>query len=733
MRTKIAAAIRIPLLMLLVQPMIEQGTSSLLHADEPKRERPSGVVDFKNELIPMFTKSGCNTGKCHGSAIGRGEFKLSLYGGNPKADYLEIKHRFRGRRVNLSSPDSSLIYLKPLELMEHGGGNVIQEESEHALLLKRWIEQGAKYIENRVLSHVEVTPQRFLAEKVNDGTQLKAIAHYSDGSTLDVTSMTQFAADDPSAVTINTEKATARANRPGRHIVIARYSTVVLPVEILVPMNTQHVKSSPEKATNFIDEHIHGTLAELRLPVSPEIGDSEFIRRVSLDLVGRLPQSYPATFSSPLNREQVVDQLLQSKQFVAYYTHKLAKLFRIQSKVDKNRVVTTPEAARAFHQWISRQLNDQVGYDQLARDIITAVGDTASSGPAAFFTLAEDPQLQTELVTEIFMGSRMKCANCHNHPLDQWTQDDFHGLAAMFAKITRRAVIRLNPIGKNIHPNTGEAAVMRIPGGEYLPAATTDGRVAFANWLTEPDNPYFAKAIVNRLWKQLMGRGLVEPVDDFRATNPATHPDLLNELANDFIQNGYDIRHTLRLICTSRAYARSSVATEGNQADDRYYSHLTSKPLEPEVLADSISDVLGVVTRYESTAIGTRAIELNDGGIRSDALDILGRCDLTNSCENAPSQVGPLATKLHLFNGELLNDRIGAPGGRLDRLIKSGATVTAIIHDFYRIALSRLPTPEEKTFLISIVDPARPAAQQVEELEDIVWGILCCKEFSTNH
>ena len=695
------------------------------------------IIDFKNDLIPMFTKLGCNAGKCHGSAIGRGEFKLSLYGGTPEADYEQIVRHFGGRRVNLTSPESSLILQKPTESLEHGGGMVLEADDKQAQMLLEWIKQGAKYVEHRKLDYVEVSPSRFVATKVGEIVPLKAVAHYDDGLTRIVTDQTQFLADDSTAVMIDSESRTAKVTRPGRHIVIARYSTEVIPVEFVVPLSDSTVQNSSKPSVNFVDREIFSSLGELRLPTSPPINDATFIRRITLDLTGRLPEYtskvQDANAPDSVNREAIIDQLLDSEQFVQFYAFKLAKLLRIRSKIDKNRVNTKPEAARKFHQWLEDQLRDGVGYDRMATEILTASGDSSLHGPATFYTLVEDARLQTEFVAEVFMGSRIKCANCHNHPLDKWTQDDFHGMTAIFAKLTRSQIIQVNPFGKNIHPNTGEAAVMKIPGGNFLPEATEDGRKDFAQWLIEKDNPFFAKAMVNRLWKSMMGRGLVEPVDDFRPTNPASHPHLLNLLADDFVQHHYDIRHTLKVIAMSAAYARSSNPKFGNDADNRFYSHAIIQPLEPEVLADAISDVLGVDGRYGEEAAGTRAVQLRDGSIPSDALDILGRCDRANSCEGAPSPTGPLTQKLHLFNGELLNSRIGANGGRLASLIKDQKTPMEIVQEFYHVALYREPNLQETRFLSKLFDDNKPSQQQRAKLEDFVWSILTCQEFVNKH
>ncbi len=689
-------------------------------------------VEFENDLVPVFTKMGCNAGKCHGSAIGRGDFKLSLYGGNPQADYEEIVRRMNGRRINLALPEESLIVLKPTANLKHGGRMVFDDGSESERLLIKWIKQGAQNLKQRHLQHIDVTPRKFVATKTSATTQLRVQAHYDDGTTRDVTSWTSFVAEDPSAVAVNEDAATAEVLRGGQHVVVARYLSEVIPIVVVSPLNDAPADLSAEPRHNFIDEETLHLLADLNLPVSPLADNRTFLRRVTLDLTGRLPV-YHESPNAGFSREAIVDRLLASEAFIEFFTLKLAKLLRIQSKGDKNTVTTTPEAARGFHHWIADQLRNQIGYDQIAKNIITATGDTTEVGPATFYLAVGDPQLQTEFTTEVFMGSRMKCANCHNHPLDKWTQDDFHGLTAIFAKLTRQRVIRLNPLGKALHPNTGEAAQMKLPGESFLPAKTKDGRGAFAEWLTDRENPYFAKAIVNRLWKALMGRGLVEPTDDLRSTNPATHPVLLNRLAEDFIDHGYDIRHTLKRIATSATYARSSLPVAGNETDDRFYSHMIQKPLEPAVLADAITDVLGVATQFGSESFGTRAVALPDGSIRSDALDILGRCDRSKSCEGAPSPTGPLAQKLHLFNGALLNDRVGATGGRLDQRLKTETPPMEIVREFFQNALNRGPNKQELAFLNPLFDSSDTPETQRSLLEDFVWSIVTCQEFVTNH
>ncbi len=695
---------------------------------KPSRNR---VVDFNNEIMPVFTKAGCNAGACHGAAIGRGGLRLSLYGGDPKADYEAVVRELEGRRVNLAHPEKSLIVLKPTRRLRHGGGRRLFRDDEGTKLLLQWIEQGAKHTKSRKLARVDISPRKHVAKNLKDFTQLKTTAHFSDGTKRDVTRWAVFTAEDSSAVEVDLDTAKARVNRKGRHIVNARYLDRVVPIELIVPLSDKKIDLAREPRRNFIDEEILQMLELLGVPPSPMVDDATFLRRLTLDLTGQLPtQKKVKGFLADKNsnkREALVDALLASEEFNEYWTFQLAKLLRLHPKRGET------QGAKTYHKWLSEQLRKKVGYDDLARAVILASGDTYKVGPANFYRTVDGPRAQAELMTEVFMGSRLRCANCHNHPLDRWTQDDYHGLAAIFAKVERGRVIKIKQNGEVIHPRTLAAATPRIPGEKFLSADVKDGRKALAKWLTKPDNPYFAKAIVNRLWKQMMGRGLVESPNDFRATNPATHPALLDKLAKDFVKNGYQLRHTLRLIANSAVYARSANATKQNKDDDRFYSHALRQPLEPEVLADAISDVLGVPDKYGNHPLGTRAISLVDPKTQSTALEILGRCSRDQSCESNAGGTDGLRKYLHLFNGELLNRRIGMANGRLNKLIKAGKSPIAIINEFYLVALGRYPRENERAFWNKQFDARTPANKQREKLEDFVWSLLTCHEFKTNH
>ncbi|MCI0461873.1 MAG: DUF1549 and DUF1553 domain-containing protein [Gemmataceae bacterium] len=689
---------------------------------------PPAIPHFDTELIPVLTKAGCNAGACHGAAAGRGGFRLSLLGGDPAADYDTIVHELEGRRVNLARPGESLLLAKPTGRRSHQGGVRLEEDGPGAKRLADWIVAGAPRLPARRLTHFEVRPARCVVDKAGTELALRATARFDDGRSDDVTAWTVFTASDPAAVEIDPDAGRATVRRRGQHVVIARFLDRVVPLQLTLPLADTPVDLAKEPRTNFIDDEVLKTLAVLRLPVSPAADDATFLRRVRLDLTGTLPgrdevEAFLADRTAD-KRAQLVNLLLQSDAFVDYWTHRLATLLRIHPLPNEK------EGARALHGWLREQIRTGTPMDEVARALLTAVGDSHVVGPAYFTRLTPDARGQAELVSQVFLGVRLQCANCHNHPLDRWTQDDYHGLAAVFARLERGRVVKVASRGAVTNPRTGEPALPRLPGVRSL-EANADGRDQFAQWLTAPDNPYFARAIVNRLWRALYGRGLVEPADDLRDTNPATHPELLDRLAADFVQHGQDIRHTLRLIALSQAYGRSGAANAANQADDRFYSHAYRRPLEPEVLADALAQVTGVSDRYGDEPLGTRAITLFDPRTPAPSLDILGRCSRQMSCEGTTAG-GGLPAKLHQLNGELINRKLAAPDGHLHRLMDAGNTDEEIVTDFYFRALGRPPTGRERAFWRQRL-VAAGKTERAEWLEDIIWSLLNCNEFSTNH
>ncbi|MBP86944.1 MAG: hypothetical protein CMJ64_09530 [Planctomycetaceae bacterium] len=685
---------------------------------------PLPTVDFDTEVVPILTKAGCNAAACHGSAAGRGGFKLSLFGGDTSWDYDEIVYRLEGRRVNLARPETSLLISKPTEQINHEGGYRLEFEGPGATSMTRWIAEGARRVTARRLTRVTAEPSESLMA-LGQNARVSVSATFDDGTTRDVTKLAVYTAADPGAIEVDGSGG-LKVLRRGRHTVVIRFLAEVLTIQLTVPLSDGPIDLAEAPRRNWIDDEVLTTLEALRVEPSAQANDARLLRRTTLHLTGRLPtpeaiRSYLVN-EDPAKHVQLVDRLLDSSEFVDYWTYRLAKLLRIKPGPKNS------PATKAFHFWVREQLTKGVGWDRIAAELLTAEGDTHEDGPANFYLVAGDARAQAEYVSELLMGVRLRCANCHNHPLDRWTQDDYHGLSAVFARVERGRNVRVVSRGEVIHPATGEAAVARVPGERFLDA-DADSRQEFANWLTDEENQYFGRAMVNRIWKALMGRGLIEPTDDLRATNPPTHPKLLDRIAEDFVANGHSIRHTIRLMTNSAAYARDSQATSANESDELFYSHALTVPLEAEVLADAIADVTGVAESYGEQPLGTRAITLFTRP-ESESLQILGRCDRADSCESNDQASGGLATKLHLLNGPLLNRRITDQQGRLRRLIAQDTGLSEIAEDFYLRGLGRLPTWPEVAYWLKQFDDASDREQM---LEDFVWSLLNSKEFLTNH
>jgi Protein of unknown function (DUF1549)/Protein of unknown function (DUF1553) len=688
---------------------------------------PQDPINFDTEIIPVLTKAGCNAGACHGAAAGRGGFRLSLFGADPGSDYESIVYALEGRRVNRAQAEKSLILLKPTGQLDHGGDIALDEGDPKTGRLLKWILAGAERGGPRKLASLEVTPRRWLCNEIPEKIPLKVIAHYDDGREEDVTRLTVFTSWDPSAVCVD-ENHQAHVTRRGQHTLIARFLNQVVPLQFNAPYSDKGVDLSAESREGFIDSQVLDLLSDLRLPVSPQASDAAWLRRVSLDLTGRLPEpeeleAFLADRSSE-KRIRVVDELLASDAFADFWTLHFSQLLHIHSLPNEKQVF------HAFVNWLKAEIAQGSPLNDMARQLLTATGDSHVVGPANFARMVPDARAHAELVGQVFLGMRLGCANCHNHPLDKWTQDDYHGLAAVFARIERGRQVQLSPRGGVTNLRTGEPAIPRIPGlGELPPDG--DHRSAVVEWITGPEQLYFARATVNRLWRAMFGRGLVEPPDDLRETNPPTHPELLETLARDFVDNGYNIRHTLKQIAISYTYARSSSAVPGNELDDRFYAMAIRRPLAPEVLVDAISDVTGVREEFAGQE-NARAVAIVDPLTAAPALDILGRCNRAEGCGETASHERGVPAQLHLLNGELINQKVADKDGRLHRLIDSGRSDREIVVEFYIRGLGRHPDDTELQDWcerLAAEDPQERSAR----LEDFLWALLTSREFQENH
>ena len=688
-------------------------------------------VDFENDIVAIFTKSGCNAGACHGAAIGRGGFKLSLYGGNPTADYNTIVHQLQGRRINRANPSESLLILKPTEHVAHEGGTLFDMESAEAELFRVWISQGAKQTRYRDLVSINLSPDRIYTDDAGTTHSIKVKAVYKDGSTRDVTKWSVLQPEDTSAVELSSENNGFTIQRRGRHIVTVRYLTKVKPLEILVPLKPSAREFAIPPVYNFIDAEINKALATLRIMPSPQCDDGQFIRRLCLDLTGRLPTAQQTRqfieTKDEGKRSTLIDNLLESHSFDTYWTYYFSEILRIRPQP------LGAEGADAYFNWLASRISKNTDYKTLVTELLVSRGDAFQIGPANYYRAVPDARRQAEFTSELFMGTRLRCANCHNHPLDHWTQDDYHGLAAIFAKLDISQTVEINRTGTTIHPLSLEPAVAKIPAGLPVDPTALDPRQEFAKWLTHDDNPYFAQAIANRLWKQMMGRGLVEPVDDFRSTNPATHPLLMKALAEQFVASDYDIKSLLRTIANSAAYQRSANANQLNKYDRQFYSHALRIPLHPAVHADAVTDVLGIPEQYGDRTLGTRAIELRNPASASRTLDILGRCGRDESCETSVNGPSGLTRTLHFFNGEFLNERIDRTKGRLAELLGANTSPMDIVTEYYLIAYSRFPTNQEFEFWNGQLKQHITEDDLHSFFEDFIWSLLSSRDFITNH
>jgi hypothetical protein len=679
--------------------------------------------DFETQIVPVLTKAGCNSGACHGAAIGRGGFRLSLLGYDPASDYEHIIQEFEGRRANLAHPERSLILRKPGGQLPHEGGVRLKRSSEGYQILYAWLHAGAPRGPSRTLHRLEVTPGRKHVEAPGEKFSLRVQARFSDGRYEDVTRWAVYTPADPAALQC-TPLGEVTVLRRGQHSLMVRFLGEVGSVSVTVPLNQDAVGDARPRA-NWIDEHVNRTLDLLRLPHSPRADDRTFFRRIHLDLIGTLPE--PAEVEafvadrSPDKRNRVAERLLARPEFADLWAYKWGDLLRIESRR------LQPAGAAAFHGWVREQLSRNAPLDGMARELLLTLGDGHRIGPANFSRVPADAGAHAEYISQAFLGVRLQCANCHNHPLDRWTQDDYHGLAAVFAKIDRTgAVVKMKPRGEVIHPRTSEPATPRLPG-LALRADTTEPREALARWLTDPDNPYFARAAVNRIWHALMGPGLVEPLDDHRDTNPPTHPELLDYLARDFVRHAFDMRHTIRTIVASEAYQRSSLPLQGNRADDRFYSRALVRPLPPHVLVDAVAKVTGVPEQLGNLPAGTRASALGDSRIASTPLDLLGRCSRDAACATE-ERAGSLALVLHALNGPWLNEKIKHPKGRLQTLLREQPDGGGVITALYEIALNRPPSTQELAHW-----RAKLANDRTERFHDFLWALLNSAEFGCNH
>lgn len=712
---------------------------------------------FRNDVLPVLTKMGCNSGPCHGAAAGKNGFKLTLRGYDAETDYLTLTHQALARRTERIEPAKSLILLKPTLTIPHGGGKRFAVDSPEYQVISGWIAQGipAPQDADARVTRIEVSPEE-ASLRPGEEQQLIVTAVFSDGRKEDVTRWAKYDSGNESVATVD-DYGHVTMHSFGEAPVTVWYQSHVTFSRLRIPFPYQIEEAVFKKAPryNYIDDDILHHLEVLHIPPSPPASDAEFIRRAYLDAAGILPS--PAEVEqflkdpAPDKRDRLIDVLMKRPEFVDYWAYKWSDLLLVSSNHLSN------EEMWSYYDWIRDSVATNKPWNKFVYQIVTATGNTVENGAANYWVVHRDPLDTTENMAQAFLGITITCAHCHNHPLAKWTQKDYYGMANLFARV------RLKTYSSSTsRPGVGmilnDVTVYSAPTGEFtddrfmtvlppkpldasaLPESTPgDTRVYFAKWLTSSQNPFFARNIVNRIWRNFMGRGLVEPVEDLRDTNPATNDKLLNDMVKDFVEHNFDINYLIRTIMQSATYQASSTPLKENADDDKFGSHYVIKRLPAEVLLDAYSEVTKVPEKFEGYPIGTRALQLPDSAVDSYFLSAFGRPVRAQTRESERTSVPTVTQALHIFNGETLNNKLRAPSSAVGMLLKLGFTDDQIVDYLYLASFSRPPRDKEKVALVAALRSAEEQnGQSADEtrraaLNDLAWAMLTSEEFMFNH
>ncbi|WP_414662932.1 DUF1549 and DUF1553 domain-containing protein [Horticoccus sp. 23ND18S-11] len=697
-------------------------------------------ISFTKDVMPVFTKAGCNTGGCHGSSRGKDGFHLSLFGYDPDGDYFRLTRQMIGRRINLALPEESLLLEKSTNQVPHTGGERFKPDSDLYRTLLTWLKAGAPKDSGEVarVERLEIHPRQSVLEGAGESQQLNVRAFYSDGTDRDVTALTAFMSNNDVAVKVS-ETGKALAGVRGEAFITARYEGHATGVQVLsIPKDLKFTWPAVAE-NNYIDGLVNAKLRKLRIAPSEVSDDATFLRRVYLDLTGTLPT--PAEVRAFLadsaagKRDAVIDALMTRKEFVDLWVMKWAELLQIRS-ADQQLQMST-KSARQYFDWLEDQIARNVPVDAMARTLLTATGPSFEAPAANFYKVERDTLKLSENVAQAFMGVRLQCAQCHNHPFDRWTMNDYYGFAAFFAQIGRKAgedpretIVFNNGSGGVKHPVGGKDVAPKFLGGKQPVAAKgADRRQLLAEWMASEENPYFARNLANLVWAHFFGVGIIDPVDDARVSNPPSNPELLDELAARTVRYGYDFKQLVRDICRSRTYQLAAAPNDTNVHDQRNFSRASVRRIRAEVLLDVIGSVTGSTEKIVGLPAGSRAVEIADGRTSTYFLTTFGRATRETPCSCEVKMEPNLSQALHLLNGDTVNAKI-ANGGLVKKLLKEGWQRDAIIGELYLRTLGRLPTAVETGKLAEFFIEGK---SQDVVLNDLFWSLLNAKEFVFNH
>ncbi|MFO0940147.1 MAG: DUF1549 and DUF1553 domain-containing protein [Pirellulales bacterium] len=692
-------------------------------------------ISFHLDVMPVLTRSGCNTGSCHGAARGKDGFMLSLFGYDPKGDHYRITREIGIRRINLARPDQSLMYLKSIGAVPHSGGKRMEPDSVYAKTLLTWLEREAKMDEQTppTCTKLEIFPAQAVLQGEGAQQKLVAVAHYSDGTSRDVSHLAAFTTNNERSAAVN-NLGSVTAGVRGEAYVMARFDTHTVGTQVLVL--PEGLKYEPPQVTgNYIDQLVADKLQKLRILPSGLCTDEEFLRRSTIDIVGLLPteeeyREFMADQSTD-KRAKLIDKLLERKEFSEIWAMKWAQLLMVKSD---NTV--SYKAAFLYSSWLTNQLANNQPIDKIVRELLSSSGGVFTVPATNFYQVERDTLKTAENVAQVFMGIRTQCAQCHNHPFDRWTMQDYYGFASFFAQVGRktgedyRETIVFDRQGGEVnHPVSKAPVPSAFLGGGPADVAGKDRRVVLANWITSPQNPFFATSIANRVWAHFMGVGIVNPVDDIRVSNPASNPELFNEMGKRFTDYKFDLKQLVRDICNSQAYQRTTQTNETNELDTRNYSHATVRRISAEMLLDCISEATGTKDKFRGLPLGSRAVQIADGTTSDYFLNTFGRSPRVTVCDCEASTDPSLSQALHLLNGNATQGKI-AQGKLINSWLEQGLTVPQVIEKIYVRSLARVPTEAETSTLTKMV---ADVGNNQQGLEDAFWAVLNSREFMFNH
>src|SRR5262245_24150736 len=715
----------------------------------PAAERP---VSFVNDVVPVLTRAGCNAGVCHAKAGGgQNGFQLSLLGFEPAEDFEHVVLEGRGRRLSFGNPERSLLLLKASGQVAHGGGLRLPMSSPGYAVLRDWISQGAPRDDATTPKLVALEVEPKMASLRRQSTQqLKALARYSDGSARDVTGTALFESNDKAMADVSADGLVKVLDLPGKVAVMVRYQGRVAVFNAAVPLGAPLGPLPPVK--NFVDAAVFANLKELGIPPSPVCDDATFLRRVTLDIAGRLPTEAEAIAfladRSADKRDKWIDELLLSPGYADFFASKWTAVLK-NRRDDASDIVSN----FAFHAWVRDSLLTNKPYDQFVRELLAATGTVISNPPVAWYKRVTEPKDQIEDVAQLFLGVRMQCAQCHHHPFERWSQDDYYALAAFFSRVGRKPsgtrgedlIFHRRGVAAATNIKTGVALRPAALGDRVPPiAADEDPRLRLADWMRSPKNPFFARVLVNRYWKHFFQRGLIEPEDDIRDSNPPSNPELLAALEKHFITSGFDLKELVRAITRSSTYQLSATPNRHNIGDRQNYSRYYPRRLPAEVMLDAIDQLAGTQTDFANLPPGTRAVALPDNSYNRSApfLRVFGRPEGESVCECERVQSSNLAQSLHLINASDLRGKLAHPSGRAERLAKDTRPAEARVKALYLVAFAREPRPDElKVAMGYLSEPRVDAAGRKaeaqraarENYQDLLWALMTTKEFLFNH